>query len=116
MINKLRNINPRIKFDGNDMMIVVKQGEEFNVWVQEVYNELEYDFERTSNLTTVKVNDYQYKVTANELGFNKITVNVGNRDKSISNNSNSLVVYVIPQEVILSSSSLRSSSNKLSSI
>lgn len=88
------NIIASIKFEEKTSVKVVDENSEFNVWVDVLFNQDIYETTLVTDLSFVKVSEYQYTVTADNLEFNTIEMVLSNKDKSKQKTSNTLVAVV----------------------
>ena len=117
MIVELRNLKPKIRFDKKVLNgLIIEQNELFTVWLEQPFNKERYLFDTESDLTlTKKDNDHKYTFYSDRLGLNKIQI-ISRQANGTIIKSNELVVFVVKEKEMLSSSKQLSSSNKLSSI
>ncbi len=95
MIRSIQNRIPRIRFQGfNSNWLVLPQNKKVKIWLSTIYNTNEFESTLITNLQFTKVSDYEYEVTGDLKGFNKIELSVLNKDKSKSISSNSLILIV----------------------
>ncbi len=91
MIVNSRNTKLKISFGLGKYETEISHGQPFNVWVENVYPELEVSISTTAGVP-LKISDFQYQITPVSTGTFEIIATVENRD--INKKSNTLTVEV----------------------
>ncbi len=90
----MKNIIASINFEERTDKKAVNSNDTFKVWMSSTINQDIYSTTLITGLSFTKISDFEYDVTADNTGFNKISLQIQNKDKSKTSVSNTLLAIV----------------------
>ena len=91
----IENVRANIKFAGNAQGYkIAMENDEVTIYVETLFNLDLYETELTTDLSYVKVSEYEYTLTGDILGFNRIQITITDKPKVKQTRSNTLLLIV----------------------